>query len=170
MKAPKGSIDTTARNGKMGTMLTPERLAHSGTEHGEQTALMQWTVINGRLYPDLDLLHAIPNGGDRSPSVASALKAEGVKSGVPDLCLPVPRGMYAGLYIEMKKQTEYKKTRGGRSENQARWHLRLVAQRYAVVTCYGWGAAAMAIKDYYEATLDMAKAEPLGECIFYPPV
>ena len=30
------------------------------------------------------------------------LKTMGVKKGVPDLCLPVPRGTCHGLYIEMK--------------------------------------------------------------------
>ena len=30
------------------------------------------------------------------------MKAEGLKSGVCDLCLPCARGKYHGLYIEMK--------------------------------------------------------------------
>lgn len=168
-RAPKGSIDTTERNTARGTIITPERLAASGTEHGEQTALMQWTVIDGRIYQDLDLLHAIPNGGDRTPSVAANLKAEGVKSGVPDLCLPVPIGQYAGLYIEMKRKTGYGKTRGDRSEKQVDWHKRLVKQRYCVVTCYGWIAAARAIQDYYLSLIDMATAEAEGDCVYYPP-
>jgi hypothetical protein len=54
-------------------------------------------------YPEIALLHAIPNGDWRGPSVAQKLKAEGVKRGIPDLCLPVPRGGYHGLYIELKK-------------------------------------------------------------------
>ena len=34
----------------------------------------------------------IPNGGSRHPAEAARLKAQGVKAGVPDLCIPVARG------------------------------------------------------------------------------
>lgn len=132
-------------------MITPEQIVEKGkgSEHSHQCALMQWVALNGRQWPDLDLLFAVPNGGDRSMSVAAAMKAEGVKSGVPDLCLPVPRGGYPGLWIEMKRPGEARKAQGGRSENQVKWHKRLVAQRYAVVTCYSWKAAIKAIQLYY---------------------
>jgi hypothetical protein len=53
-------------------------------------------------YPELKLLYAVPNGGMRNVIVARKLKAEGVRSGVPDLVLPVPRGTFHGLYIEVK--------------------------------------------------------------------
>jgi hypothetical protein len=54
-------------------------------------------------FPEVALLHSIPNGDWRGPGVAKKLKAEGVKPGIPDLCLPVPRGGYHSLYIELKK-------------------------------------------------------------------
>ena len=38
----------------------------------------------------------------RDIRTAANLKKEGVKRGVPDICLPVSRGKYHGLYIEMK--------------------------------------------------------------------
>lgn len=51
-------------------------------------------------------LHAIPNGGNRNPETGARLKAEGVKRGIPDLFLPVPRPWngYHGLYIEVKTE------------------------------------------------------------------
>lgn len=52
--------------------------------------------------PELKLLHHIPNGGSRNRIEAAKLKSMGVKAGVPDLHLPVPRGKYCGLWIEMK--------------------------------------------------------------------
>ncbi len=61
------------------------------TEHVEQVSLMRWAALTKRRRPELALLYAIPNGGDRHKAVAAKLSAEGVKSGVPDLCLPVPR-------------------------------------------------------------------------------
>ena len=71
------------------------------------------------------------------------LRAQGVKSGVPDLCLPVARGASHGLYIELKRQ------RGGRiSEEQVRWINGLLKQGYAAAICKGWQEAASVITDY----------------------
>jgi len=61
---------------------------------------------------DLAWFHAIPNGGARGDDDTTRkirggnLKAEGVRMGIADTFLPVPRGGYAGLYIEMKKPGE----------------------------------------------------------------
>ena len=56
-------------------------------------------------------LHAIPNGGNRSAATGARLKAEGVKRGIADLFLPVPRPKqgnhmewYSGLYLEVKSK------------------------------------------------------------------
>lgn len=68
---------------------------------------------------------------------------EGVKAGVPDLCLPVARGQYHGLYIELKRQ------RGGRtSDHQSEWLDALSAQGYKAALCYGWEQAAKTIIEY----------------------
>ena len=70
------------------------------------------------------------------------MKSKGVKRGVPDLCLPVPRGGYHGLYIELKAP-------GGRVSEDQRWWIReLGAQKYAAVSCIGWRAAADMIEKY----------------------
>jgi|GEM_PF-5137145 len=44
-----------------------------------------------------------PNGGRRNKAEAAKLKAMGVRKGIPDLFLPIPRQGYHGLYIETKK-------------------------------------------------------------------
>lgn len=154
-RRPRGAIDPSVAGTKVGALITPEQLAASGTEHGEQTAVMQWSVMNGQHFPNLDLLHAIPNGGDRKAHVGAALKAEGVKKGVPDLFLPVPHGAYPGLYIEMKRPGKELVKNGDRSDDQVRWHKRLRALGYAVVTAYGWQAACWAIFMYYSGGLGM---------------
>lgn len=164
MAMRRGAIDPDARVGSMGKMLTPEVLAAGGSEHAHQTAIMQWTVINGSNFPDIDLLHAIPNGGARSVSVAASLKAEGVKSGVPDLCLPVPLGVFAGLYLELKVPKHFGTKNGGRSDNQIKWQKRLRTKHYAVVTAYGWEAAVRAIQDYYMLVLVMPNDD---DCAMY---
>lgn len=69
-------------------------------EHDLQAACVKWFSLQ---YPQYDrMLFAIPNGGHRNLGTAARLKAEGVKRGVPDLFLSVPRAGYHGMYIEMK--------------------------------------------------------------------
>ncbi len=71
-------------------------------EHEEQVVFMQWCQLHEKKHPELKLMFAIPNGGQRSITTASKLKKEGVKAGVPDLHLPIARGQYHSLFIEMK--------------------------------------------------------------------
>lgn len=113
------------------------------TEAQEQTTLLSWASMQSGKYPELSLLYHVPNGGHRSKAEAGRFRAEGVKAGVPDLCIPVARGGYHGLYIEMKR------TRGGRiSAKQAEWCEALMKQGYSVALCYGWEAAAETIMQY----------------------
>lgn len=54
-------------------------------------------------YPELDkMLFSVPNGGKRNVIEASIMKAEGTVSGVSDLILLVPSGIFNSLCIEMK--------------------------------------------------------------------
>lgn len=120
-------------------------------EGEEQAALMSWAQMQSWRWPELSLLFHIPNGGARSKSEAARFKAEGVKAGVPDLFLPVPRGEWHGLFIELKRQA------GGRlSDEQKEWIPALQAQGYRVEVCKGWEAAAELLKNY----LGPGKANP----------
>jgi hypothetical protein len=128
----------------LASMLTPAEIAKSGTEHGHQAALCQWVAVEGcKQYPGLELLFAIPNGGDRKPSVAAQLKAEGVKPGVPDMMLPLPVGKYPGLFLEMKRPNGYVR------DDQDEWHRKLRNCGYAVVVAFDWVSAARILIDYY---------------------
>ena len=111
-------------------------------EGDEQAALFEWAEFRRRRYPELALMHHIPNGGHRHISVARKLKAEGVKSGVPDICLPVPKGKYHGMYLEMK--TGY----NGTTTNQDKWLKRLSKQGYFCAICWGMEDAIQAIEEY----------------------
>ncbi|MGE4267158.1 MAG: VRR-NUC domain-containing protein [Deferribacterales bacterium] len=113
------------------------------SEHNEQVSLFQWAAMQTARYPELALMFAVPNGGLRNATVAAKLKAEGVKPGVPDIFLPVVRGGYHGLFIEMKR------TKGGKlSAEQANWIAKLLEQRYAVYKCEGWAKAKECIEQY----------------------
>lgn len=112
------------------------------SEHTEQVALFNWTKYQLKKYQELELLHAIPNGGLRHPRVAKKLKAEGVKSGVPDLFLPVPKNNYYGLYIEMK----FNKNKT--TKNQDWWLSKLTEQGFLCKVCYGFEEAKNIILTY----------------------
>jgi len=113
------------------------------TESEEQQALFQWAHFQKGKYPELELLYHTPNGGQRNKAEAGRFKAEGVKSGVPDVFLPVARGGYFGLYIEMKRR------KGGKvSDAQVEFFPKLRKQGYQVEVCKGWEAAAEIIKIY----------------------
>jgi hypothetical protein len=123
---------------------TPEQLAAPGTEAAHQTALFAWCALPEvqRDYPELKLLFHIPNGGTRNKVEAGKLKAQGVKSGVLDLFLPVPRSMFAGLFIELKVGSNKL------SENQQKWITELRLQHYDVGIHYGWIEASQHLRDY----------------------
>lgn len=106
------------------------------TEADEQAALFEWAAMTKWKYPDLKLLFHIPNEGQQH------LTRQGVKGGVPDLFLPVPRGIYHGLFIEMKAR------QGRVLENQKMWLRWLTAQGYRSAICWGFDEARKTIEDY----------------------
>lgn len=113
------------------------------TESEEQQALFRWAEWASGQYPELKLLYHIPNEGKRSKGTGGRMRAEGLKKGVPDLCLPVPRGKYHGLYIEMKR------VEGGKlSDDQKEWIFNLSRQGYCAERCDGWQKAAELIVAY----------------------
>lgn len=116
------------------------------TEEQEQIALFNWAAwISNTKWPELELMYHVPNGGYRNKAEAGRFRAQGVKSGVPDIVLPVARGGYHGLYIELKR------TVGGRvSEEQREWLDRLTAQGYYTAVCRGWEEAKNVIEGYLQ--------------------
>lgn len=112
-------------------------------EQHEQAALFEWAEYQKGKYPELELMYASANGGKRHIKTAVELKRTGVKSGVPDICLPVSRAGYHALYIELKRR------KGGRlSENQKWWLERLIKQGNLAMVCHGWEDARDLIVDY----------------------
>lgn len=115
-------------------------------EEREQCGLIEWAKLNMKKYPELELLHAIPNGGSRSTIEGARLKRQGVKPGMPDLCLPVGRGGYHALYIEMKH------SKGKVSPVQHDVHRILLAFGNRVAVCYSAKEAASEILEYLALT------------------
>ena len=115
------------------------------TEAQHQSTLIAWSQQPSirQKYPDIKLLHHIPNGGSRNKIEAVNLKRQGVKAGVPDLHLPVPKGEHHGLYIEMKRADG-----GTLSPHQREWLKALDGQGYKVAVCHGWEEAREVLECY----------------------
>ena len=67
-----------------------------------QRMVFDWAETVEYRYPCLRLMYHTPNEGKRSKSEGGKLKRMGLRRGVPDICPPVARGRYHGLYIELK--------------------------------------------------------------------
>lgn len=73
------------------------------------------------------------------------LKREGLREGVSDIQLPVKRGQYGSLFIELKRR------KGGRvSDEQREWIDLMWELGNAAYICYGWEEAAKVIEEYLE--------------------
>ena len=112
-------------------------------ESSEQIALFQWSKLMQSQHPELALLHAIGNGNARTSVIQGArMKREGVLAGVSDIMLPVSRGGYHGLYVELK-------VKGGKtSDNQKWWIKETGKQGYYSTVCFGWVEAKGVIERY----------------------
>lgn len=111
------------------------------SEHLEQVQLV--SMVEAAYPREAAMLFAIPNGGDRNILVAAKLKKEGVRRGVPDMFLALPRGGWHGLFIEMKRR------RGGVVSREQREYIEaLNAAGYRACVCRGCDEAFEAIRDY----------------------
>lgn len=113
------------------------------TESAEQQLLFQWARMQSGKYPELTLLYHIPNEGKRSHKTGARMKAEGLKTGVPDICLPVARGGHHGLYIELKRVKNSRVT-----VTQMAWIEALTRQGYVAAVCRGADEAIELITRY----------------------
>jgi len=115
------------------------------SEHLKQVHVFRWAKLNERKYPELACLFAIPNQSNRGVKSGAKMKAEGLRAGLPDICLPVPRRAYNALWIEMKRHAKLKPT-----AVQLEWHERLSQNGGCVVVCYTTDGAIKTITDYLE--------------------
>ena len=117
-------------------------------EHEAQVAVFKWAAMARGEFPDLSRMFAIPNGGARNPITAKNLKAEGVRAGVLDICLPVARFgadgqlQHHGLFIEMKIKPNTV------SELQAAEIVALQSYGYKAVVCWSSHEAIAELQKY----------------------
>lgn len=113
-------------------------------EHREQCALFEWArnPLVTKKHPELRLLSASLNGVKLSTSQAVKAKKAGMLKGEHDVRLPVARGGYVGLSIEMKagdnRPTDY----------QLEYGSLLEAEGWKVVYAWSWTEAKTEIEQY----------------------
>jgi hypothetical protein len=101
--------------------------------------------------PELRWIHSIPNGASFGGSKESRMKQgafmkmEGLRPGVSDICWPIPRGTYHGLYLEMKTPT------GSVRPDQREFMKFVGEQGYRVEIRKGWKTACQLIEEYYSS-------------------
>ena len=84
--------------------IKPRTKRNAQPEAIEQAKVIAWARANERNYPYLQLLHCSLNGVKMTKAQAGRAIAQGMKKGVSDLFLPVKKGVFSGLYIEMKSE------------------------------------------------------------------
>ena len=113
-------------------------------EFKEQSALFEWArnpaVV--RVYPALRLLSCSLNGVKLSKAQAGKAKAAGMLKGEHDVRLPVARGGYAGLSIEMKAG------KNKPTPEQLEYGEQIADEGWLVCYCWSWTDARDEIVSY----------------------
>lgn len=124
-------------------------MARSQPEHQIQAAIVEFWNLRGRR--DLDLF-AIPNGGIRNIVTAKKLKREGVRSGVPDMCVVLDQGRVGWLECKAPKGRLSDEQKELAKRWQARGHLYAIVRdvRDAAIVLTLWNALRGVGKDSSE--------------------
>ncbi len=115
-------------------------------EWREQAKIFEW-VLRDHEYPELKLLNGSLNGVRLTIGQAKKAKRTGMKKGYPDIFLPVPRGVWHGLFIELKSKNGRMPKKG---DDQHWWLSQLLNQGYSCHVCRGADAAIATIKIYLQ--------------------
>lgn len=75
------------------------------------------------------MIFAVPNGGSRNKLEAINLKRQGVKPGVSDVILLIPKGGFASLCMEFKTKTG----RQSKEQKEFQKQAQMCGSRYVIV-------------------------------------
>lgn len=115
-------------------------------EESLQTSCINWLTYQ---YPDYACyMHHSPNGGKRNAREAGRFKAMGTRPGFPDLFLPLRRGRYSGLAIEMKAP------KGKVTEAQSDWLTFMASQGYQTEICRSFEEFKAIVDEYMHLPLN----------------
>lgn len=111
-------------------------------ENEEMKTFFAYCKTFEHLHPCWKLAFHVPNEGKFPIQYRVKLKSLGVKSGVPDIIIPVACGKYHGLAIEMKVKPNKP------SEIQKEWLKHLTFYGWLAKVCYGWQEATDLVANY----------------------
>lgn len=103
-------------------------------------AFFRWLKLQ---YPALhSVAYSIPNAGKRTLRQGRWLQAEGLQSGVWDVCIPIPTKAHPGLYLEFKIKPNTL------TENQVRWGSAMGKLGWRMAVAYTFDEAMDAVKEH----------------------
>lgn len=116
-------------------------------EYEAQCRIFEWAKYYESVYPEVALLNSSMNGVRLSPGLRVKTKKAGMKKGYPDILLPVKRGKYSGLYIELKIGKN-------KATQEQEWFLKQLAnQSFYCAIVYGSDKSIELIKNYLKGDL-----------------
>lgn len=127
-------------------------------EDWEQEQVITWAwqmegwekIFDFKAPDEFQSLFHVPNGGYRTKREAALLKRTGVKPGVHDLFLPLPRHGMHGCWIEMKR------LKGSDiSDDQITWQKLMRERNYRADICLGHTQAIHCLLSYFDPEWDM---------------
>lgn len=127
-----------------------------GSENEIQADYFAEIALHRRKHPQIEMIHAIPNGAHKSKIARVVYSLTGLKSGVPDVFVPSARCGFHGLYIEFKTKI------GRLTENQKWFIAKLKAEGYLVATCRTSEEAVSLTLGYLSGTLVLTEADEVG--------
>lgn len=99
------------------------------------------------------LPYGIRNEGKRGKRDRGEAIAMGLKSGIPDIHVPIALCGYSSLYVEMKRPATSFNRAGKLSPNQSKMIELLERAGNLVAVCYGCDAALSVLDDYFNERL-----------------
>ena len=123
---------------------TVRKKPRQSIEFSNQCALFEWArnpLVQAQL-PGIDLMSCSLNGVHMSIAQRGKAKASGMLVGEWDVRLPVARGHFIGLAIEMKAG------KNRLTKEQSRYGIRMQQERWQCVVCYSWDQARLIITNY----------------------
>ncbi|WP_322528964.1 VRR-NUC domain-containing protein [Salinicola sp. LHM] len=118
-------------------------------EGQEQARLILWLLGEHHrataVGPAYEHVYAVPNGGSRHVLEAKKLKRQGVRAGVSDLVIALPRGGYHGLYLEFKATPP---RNAQLAASQREWLERMASAGYCAKLALGIEQAQAVIREY----------------------
>ncbi len=105
-----------------------EKRVYDNEEARMQTEFFRQVPLFFPRLPD-KLLFAVPNGGSRHKIEAANMKRQGVKAGVADVILQIPKKGFASLCLEFKTKTG----RQSKEQREYQRQVEMAGSKYVVV-------------------------------------